>query len=166
MARKRWFITLGLVAAIGLVTTACSSDDNGGGSSGSTGGTTGGATATGSTSSGGGATVSITEKDFAIAASPNSVSSGDLHFVVSNEGPSTHEFVIFNTDLAPEELPLADDGTVDEEGEGVEHVDEIEDIAAGTKGTLDVTLDPGTYVFICNLPGHYKAGMNTAFTVA
>ena len=29
---------------------------------------------------------------------------------------------------------------------------------------LTVTLDPGNYVAICNLPDHYQAGMFTSFT--
>jgi uncharacterized cupredoxin-like copper-binding protein len=74
--------------------------------------------------------------------------------------------VIFKTDLAPDALPLGDDGNVDEEGEGVEHIDEIEDITGGSTQSLTVTLDAGNYVFICNLPGHYQQGMHAAFTVS
>jgi len=54
---------------------------------------------------------------------------------------------------------------VDEEGEGLEAVDEIEDIEAGTSPTLTVDLDAGSYVLICNITGHYDAGMHTALTV-
>jgi hypothetical protein len=51
-------------------------------------------------------------------------------------GPEdTHEFVVFKTDLAADALPTASDGSVDEEGEGVELVDEIEDIAVGDTPT-------------------------------
>jgi uncharacterized cupredoxin-like copper-binding protein len=138
-------ITLVVIAAFALVVPACGN-----------GGDEGGA---------GGGTIDVTEKDFSIAVSPDSTSSGDLTFEVTNEGPSTHEFVIFKTDLAPDQLPTNEDGEVDEEGEGVEHVDEIEDIEPNGDGTLEVTLDAGNYVFICNLPGHYAAGMHTAFTV-
>jgi uncharacterized cupredoxin-like copper-binding protein len=31
--------------------------------------------------------------------------------------------------------------------------------------TLDVTLQPGQYVIICNLPGHVAMGMVTELTV-
>ena len=31
--------------------------------------------------------------------------------------------------------------------------------------SLDVSLKAGSYVIICNLPGHYASGMHTAFTV-
>jgi len=39
------------------------------------------------------------------------------------------------------------------------------DIQPGTSHTLDVTLTPGTYLLICNVPGHYAAGMVTPQTV-
>jgi hypothetical protein len=68
-------------------------------------------------------------------------------------GPEdTHEFVVFKTDLGPDALPTAADGSVDETGEGVELIDEIEDIAPGdTPPPLTVSLDAGSYVFICNI---------------
>jgi len=159
---KGLFVSLLVVSLAGA---ACGSDDDNGGTA--TGGT--GATNHATTSASGvsgGSSVDVTEKDFAIAVSPSSAQSGDITFNISNEGPSTHEFVIFETDLAPDALPTNDDGTVDEEGDGVEHIDEVEDIASGSDATLDVDLEPGSYVFICNLPGHYKAGMHTAFTVS
>ncbi len=57
------------------------------------------------------------------------------------------------------------DGDVDEEGEGVTHIDEVEDIAGGSSESLTVKLDAGKYVLICNLPSHYEQGMHTGFTV-
>jgi uncharacterized cupredoxin-like copper-binding protein len=47
----------------------------------------------------------------------------------------------------------------------LEVVDEVEDIAPGTSAPLNLTLDPGSYAVICNLPGHYANGMHTTFTV-
>ena len=73
---------------------------------------------------------------------------------------------IFQTDLAEDALPTNEDGDVDEEGEGVTLIDEIEDIEAGSTESLTVTLDAGSYVFICNLPGHYAQGMHTSFTAS
>jgi len=35
---------------------------------------------------------------------------------------------------------------------------------AGTV-TFTVDLEAGTYQLVCNLPGHYEAGMHTVFTV-
>src|SRR5580765_3868637 len=81
---------------------------------------------------------------------------------ISNEGPSTHEFVIIKTDDAPDALPVKDN-EVQEDGLNV--VDEQEDIAPSTTGVLQTNLEAGSYVIICNLPAHYESGMHTAFTV-
>ena len=112
--------------------------------------------------------VGVTEKDFAIALDESSVAAGSVTFEVKNDGPSTHEFVVFQTDLAPDALPTKDENgvqIVDEEGEGITAVDEIEDIENGTTHTLKVDLAAGKYVLICNLPAHYQSGMHTALTV-
>jgi hypothetical protein len=58
----------------------------------------------------------------------------------------THEFVVFQTDLPQDQLPTNEDGDVDEEGEGVALVDEIEDIEGGSSESLTVNLDAGSYV--------------------
>ena len=128
-----------LAAAAALVIPACSSDDGG---------------------------IDITESDFKVEPAETSAPAGELTFDITNDAEQTHEFVIFKTDLAPDALPVGEDGDVDEEGEGVEHIDEIEDITGGSTQSLTVTLDAGNYVFICNLPGHYAQGMHAAFTVS
>jgi uncharacterized cupredoxin-like copper-binding protein len=45
-------------------------------------------------------------------------------------------------------------------------VDEIEDITPGSTANLTVDLDAGTYVVMCNLPGHFERGMHAVFEVA
>jgi uncharacterized cupredoxin-like copper-binding protein len=117
-------------------------------------------------SCGGDGGIGATEVDFSITLDESSAAAGDLTFDVTNDAEQTHEFVIFKTDLAEDALPTDDEGNVDEEGEGVELVDEIEDIEAGSTQSLTVTLDAGNYVFICNLPGHYAQGMHTSFTAS
>jgi len=136
---------------------ACSSNDDT--SSGSSSGSS-----TGDSAASGG--VGATEKDFSIALDPSTASAGSVTFNIDNQGPATHEFVVFKTDLAPDALPTASDGTVDEEGKGVQHIDEVEDIAAGSTETLTTDLKPGSYVVICNLPGHYQQGMHAPLTVS
>jgi uncharacterized cupredoxin-like copper-binding protein len=113
---------------------------------------------------GGKATVKATEKDFSITLDQTSIDAGDVSFSVTNDGPSTHEFVVFRTDLAPDALPVTG-ATVDESGGGLEVVDEIEDIEPDSTRTLDVNLDAGTYVIICNIEGHYQSGMHAGLTV-
>jgi uncharacterized cupredoxin-like copper-binding protein len=132
---KRLLIT---AAVLALVLPACSSDDGG---------------------------IGVTESDYEIVPEESSAAAGELTFDIHNDAEQTHEFVIFNTDLAADQLPTNEDGDVDEEGEGVEAIDEIEDIEGDTDQSLTVTLDAGNYVFICNLPGHYRQGMHVSFTV-
>lgn len=74
---------------------------------------------------------------------------------------------MLQTDLAEDALPTDDNGDVDEAGDpGIELIGEIEDIEGGTSQSLTLGLDAGSYVLICNLPGHYGLGMYTAFTVS
>jgi len=42
---------------------------------------------------------------------------------------------------------------------------ETEDLQPNASKTFEVTLDPGTYMLICNVAGHYASGMATPFTV-
>ena len=118
--------------------------------------------------------VHVTLQEFAVVPDSDSTEAGDVTFDVTNEGPDdTHEFVVIRTDLAPDALPTSADGSVDEEGEGVEVVDELEDVEVGDSRDLTIDLDAGSYVLICNVveedegktEAHYKLGMRTAFTV-
>jgi uncharacterized cupredoxin-like copper-binding protein len=160
--RRRRAAIVAVLASLTLIAAACGSDDEGG----TTAATGGGAT--------GGTTVDVTVQEFAVLPAQDSAPAGDVTFEVTNKGPEdTHEFVVFKTDLAPDALPTAADGSVDEEGEGLELVDEIEDIAVGDTPSLTVALDAGSYVLICNIVeeeegetiAHYQQGMRTGFTV-
>ncbi len=110
--------------------------------------------------------VSATLADFSITLDSDSASAGEVTFDVTNDAEQTHEFVVFQTDLAPDQLPTDENGDVDEAGEGVTLVDEIEDIEGGSSESLTVNLDAGSYVLICNLPGHYQQGMHTSFAAS
>jgi len=121
---------------------------------------------------GGGKTVEVTVQEFAVVSAQSSVGSGEVTFNVTNKGPDdTHEFVVIKTDLAPDALPTDANGAVEEEGAGMEVIDEIEDIAVGQAPSLTVTLEPGSYVLICNIfdeeeqEAHYSMGMRAPFTV-
>ena len=147
-----------LFTALALIAAACNSDDEG--------------EATGETA--GGTSVDVTLQEFAVLPAQDSAPAGDVTFNVTNTGPEDiHEFVVFKTDLAPDALPTAPDGSVDEEGDGLELIDEIEDIAVGDTPTLTMSLEAGSYVLICNIVEdegdetivHYQQGMRTGFTV-
>jgi uncharacterized cupredoxin-like copper-binding protein len=126
-----------------------------------------------STACGGGGGIDATLSNFKIELGSASAKTGDVSFKIKNNGPSVHEFVVFKTDLAPDQLPTttADNGAtiVDEEGQGIQAIDEKEDIPVGSSTTLTVNLSPGKYVLICNIEtdgGHYELGMHTGFTVS
>lgn len=120
------------------------------------------------------ATVDVTLNEWAIGTSSARESAGSITFEIENTGEDTHEFVIIRTDLGMLELPVDDEGAVDEEGEGIEVADEVEDIASGASDSLTVELDAGRYVFICNIVEvedegetevHYELGMRNMFEV-
>ncbi|HKN49079.1 MAG TPA: sulfocyanin-like copper-binding protein, partial [Actinomycetota bacterium] len=110
--------------------------------------------------------IAVVEKDFSIQATPPTVKSGLVDFTVANAGPSSHEFLIFRADQAPDAFPTGSDGRVDESSDQITKVfDSGDNIAANGSKVFHAALTPGTYVLVCNLPGHYKAGMHEAFTV-
>lgn len=126
----------------------------------------------GGDSGGGATTVAVTLQEWAVVPAADSAPAGDITFDVTNEGPADiHEFVVIRTDLDPADLPTDADGVVDEEGEGMEVIDEIEDIPVGESQSVTVPLDAGSYVLVCNIwsadegEAHYAMGMRTAFTV-
>jgi uncharacterized cupredoxin-like copper-binding protein len=120
----------------------------------------------------GGTTVDVTLQEWAVVPAETSAPAGTVTFAVTNEGPDdVHEFVIISTDLEPGDLPTDDTGAVDEAGEGIEVIDEIEDIPVGETQEVTVDLEAGSYVLICNVydteeqEAHYSEGMRVAFTV-
>jgi uncharacterized cupredoxin-like copper-binding protein len=44
-------------------------------------------------------------------------------------------------------------------------VGEVSETKAGASKTAAIELKPGQYVFVCNIPGHYKGGMFGRLTV-
>ena len=84
---------------------------------------------------------------------------GRITFDVANGGRAKHEFVVLRTSKAAD--ALGSGARVPESG----NVGETGDIAAGARKRVTIALKPGHYSFVCNLPGHYAAGMHTDFTV-
>jgi uncharacterized cupredoxin-like copper-binding protein len=110
-------------------------------------------------------TVGTTLTDFEVTADAVTAKAGETTFAIDNDAEQVHEFVVVKTDLAAADLPLDEDGLVDERGEGLTFVDEVEDLQGGESAQLTVDLTPGTYILLCNLPDHFAQGMHTGFTV-
>jgi uncharacterized cupredoxin-like copper-binding protein len=120
------------------------------------------ASSTTNTTSAGPTPVKASLGEYFIKLDKTSIPGGRVRFNASNDGKLEHELVVIKTNLAPGKLPL-------KKGEADEDVGsspgEIPSLPSGTKKTLEVTLSPGKYVLICNLPGHYKAGQSTGISV-
>jgi uncharacterized cupredoxin-like copper-binding protein len=122
----------------------------------------GGSPGTAATGAPGDGTIVTTERDFAITLEETSTPAGSVTFDITNDGPSTHEFAVIRTDLAADALPVSGPTVTETD---LDLVDEVEDIAPGVGTSLSVDLQPGAYVVICNVEGHYGAGMRASLTV-
>lgn len=119
-------------------------------------------TATPTSAASGGTVVDVTmgkPGEFSMVPAPTEIPAGPATFKVRNDGTVVHEMVLIKTDKGA--ANLATGGEVDETGA----VDEVADLPAGQEKDLSVTLEPGSYVLLCALPGHYEQGMYTDFTV-
>jgi uncharacterized cupredoxin-like copper-binding protein len=121
---------------------------------------------------GGGGTVNVTLHEFEVVPAETSIQAGEVTFKATNEGPDdAHELVVIKTDLAPDALPTKADGSVDEEGAGIEAIGEIAEFPPGENRSAKFDLEAGKYVLICNVfeeegqESHYQNGMRAAFTV-
>ena len=189
----RWSVA---VFATVLVLAACGGDDGAGvrdlggsASSGSGSGSGSGSVASGSGSvasgsevaecievgdaSEAGSTVAVTLEEFAVSPDPDSAPAGAVAFEANNTGEDVHELVVVQAPSI-EDLPLAEDDTVDEEAlEPGAFIGEIEGFPSGESCTGTFDLTAGDYVLFCNiledhegtLENHFQLGMATEFTV-
>ena len=104
-------------------------------------------------------TVDVNLADFKVRPEAKVVKAGKVTFRADNNGDTKHELVVVRTNRRSGDLLKGSEA--DESGA----VDEIEGLKPGEGGKLTVRLKPGHYVLLCNLPGHYKAGMFTDLTV-
>ena len=103
----------------------------------------------------------ITLTDMKVDVSPN-FAAGKYTFTITNKGALMHELLVFKSDLAQSKYPTVSSGNVNEEGAGITKISDGENLAAGASQTREIDLStPGTYLFLCNLDGHYAAGMHT-----
>ena len=105
-------------------------------------------------------------------ATPRAVRAGTVTLVAYNHGSRTHELVVLPlaSDASVGSLAVGADNTVDETGSIGEASNSCgsgsgDGLSPGTAGWVRLTLAAGRYELICNLPGHYAAGMYTELDV-
>jgi uncharacterized cupredoxin-like copper-binding protein len=109
------------------------------------------------------APVAVELADFRVILDPAEIPAGRLVFQTTNESSAlVHEIEIFAATEAGAVLPVSESVA---DTTGLHLVDEIENIVPGGRASLVVDLAPGTYLVICNLPGHYGNGMWAYLTV-
>jgi uncharacterized cupredoxin-like copper-binding protein len=103
--------------------------------------------------------VKVRLTDFKIAPSASTVSAGKVTFSAVNAGKDEHEMVVVRTDKNPSQLLKGNEAS--EAGS----VGEISETKPGAAKQVTLNLKPGHYVLLCNVPGHFKAGMYKNFIV-
>ena len=96
---------------------------------------------------------------------PATFAAGQVTLNIRNDGTVPHELLVFKSALPVSKYPRAEGG-IDEEGAGVTKISDGDNLdPAGTQTrTVDLST-PGTYLFVCNLPGHFAAGMYSEVVV-
>ena len=83
---------------------------------------------------------------------------------VNKSNEVVHEVLVVPAPSEGKELPYdTKKDTVIEKR--VHSLGEISDLRPGAHGKLTLNLKPGTYLLLCNQPGHFKAGMSTSLVV-
>ena len=100
--------------------------------------------------------------DYKVTVNVPSVKAGKIKIGVRNVATMEHSFEVLKTDLPHDKLPV-DGASAKAKEDG--KVGEIPSIPAGKSAAVTLDLTPGSYVFICNIAGHYQLGMHTGFTV-
>jgi uncharacterized cupredoxin-like copper-binding protein len=94
-----------------------------------------------------------------------SVKAGKVTFEVTNLSRSiVHEMMVVAVENANAPLPYDyNAGQIPEKQ--VKMMGETEEMQPNAEKTITLDLKPGVYLLICNVPGHYAAGMWTPLTV-
>jgi uncharacterized cupredoxin-like copper-binding protein len=108
-----------------------------------------------------GGKVTVIGTEFKFDPDALSAKAGKVQVTLKNTGSAPHEIVFLKSDAAPDALTPGTDGTVPEKTS----VGEVSQIPGGQSKTATISFKPGSYVFVCNIPGHYQAGMYGSLVV-
>jgi uncharacterized cupredoxin-like copper-binding protein len=115
-------------------------------------------------SSGGSGGVDVTLDEFSVRAQPAAVQAGETSFEIRNTGSVEHDFLVLDTDLEPDDVPL-EKGKVDTKARGMKELGHVHSVRSGQKTTEEIDLEAGRFLLICNIEGHFQSGMHTPFQV-
>jgi uncharacterized cupredoxin-like copper-binding protein len=108
--------------------------------------------------------VTVSLSEFKVSM-PATIAAGQVTLNIRNDGTVAHELLVFKSPLQASQYPKVNGG-IDEEGPGITKDSDGDNLDPGTTQTRTVDLSaPGTYVFVCNLPGHFAADMYTTVVV-
>jgi uncharacterized cupredoxin-like copper-binding protein len=100
-------------------------------------------------------------QEFSLVPSVPSVAAGKVTFTVTNSGQVLHEMVVVPAPGGSQSLKQPD-GTASEDGT----LGEAPDVEVGKTTTFTVTMKPGKYSLLCNLPGTGRADRAAGLRVA
>ncbi|MCW2925700.1 MAG: hypothetical protein JWM98_3104 [Thermoleophilia bacterium] len=106
-------------------------------------------------------TIKVTADEMSLTPATFTTKAGKVKFTLKNAGSIEHELVVLKTDAAPDSLKPDAKGKVPE-GDSVGEVSETK--AGATRSTV-LDLKAGSYVLVCNISGHYGAGMRGTLKV-
>jgi uncharacterized cupredoxin-like copper-binding protein len=104
--------------------------------------------------------LTVTTTEYAFSPMAVTAKAGKLKVTLDNKGKIPHELVVLKTGGAAGSLPVTS-GRVSE----ATSVGEVSETKAGATKSSTLNLKPGSYVFVCNIPGHYADGMRGTLTV-
>ena len=111
-------------------------------------------------------TVHVTLVTYGTTVSPAHIRPGTVRFLIRNDARHlTHEFFLVRTDLSPDKLPVGEEGKIDEDSPLIKRIVVAEDLAPGDEHDVTVRLQPGHYVYFCNIDAHHMVGMRGEFTI-
>ncbi len=113
----------------------------------------------------GGATlVNVDVNSYIITPNTLAVPAGKVTFHVSNRDAIVHEMLVVHAQSKSFDLPydLSISRVVENQ---INKPGEVPNIEPNISGDVTLDLPPGRYVLLCNLVGHFQAGMHTLIDV-